>query len=148
MPHSLEAVAASADYKRSLLASCGPPAQGSAVVRKNLQSIKKVVQVLNLGNRAKSAHGQTYALTGDGRLSNSRIRDANAAEFRLNAFKALVDVAYVPDVFAKNHELWIPGKKLLKIVAQNHPTVDQGGLGSKFCRNLFNGERSAAVKHA
>ena len=148
MPHSLEAVAASADYKRSLLASCGPPAQGGAVVRKNLKGIQQVVQVLNLGNRAKSAHGQTYALTGNGRLSNSRIRDANAAEFRLNAFKALVDVAYVPDVFAKNHELWIPGKKLLKIVAQNHPTVDQGGLGSKFCRNLFNGERSAAVKHA
>ena len=148
MPHSLEAVAASADYKRSLLASCGPPAQGGAVVRKNLKGIQQVVQVLNLGNGAKSAHGQTYALTGNGRLANSRIRDANAAEFRLNAFKALVDVAYVPDVFAKNHELWIPGKKLLKIVAQNHPTVDQGGLGSKFCRNLFNGERSAAVKHA
>ncbi len=54
----------------------------------------------------------------------------------------------MPHIFAKNHELWIPGKKLLKIVAQNHPTVDQGGLGSKFCRNLYNGERSAAVKHA
>ena len=138
MPHSLEAVAASADYKRSLLASCGPPAQGGAVVRKNLQGIKQVVQVLNLGNRAKSAHGQTNALTSNSRLANSRIRDANAAKFRLHAFKALVDVANVPDVFAKNHSLWVSGKEGLKIVAQNHPTVDQGGLCSKFCGNLFN----------
>lgn len=121
-------MAASADYKRSLLASCGPPAQGGAVVRKNLQGIKQVVQVLNLGNRAKSAHGQTNALTSNSRLANSRIRDANAAKFRLHAFKALVDVANVPDVFAKNHGLWVSGKEGLKIVAQNHPTVDQGAF--------------------
>ena len=103
-----------------------------------MQGIQEVIKVLNLGNGAKSAHGQTYALSGDGCLADSGIRDPNAAKFRLHAFKALVDVANVPDVFAENHGLGVPAKKFLKIVAQNHPTVDHIGLSCEFCRNFFN----------
>src|SRR5689334_8618792 len=104
MPDAFQAMAARADDDRRLLPTGGAPAQRGQIVREDLQRIEDVVEILDLGDRTKAAHGRTDRLSGDGALADSRVHHPPHSMLFLEPEASLVDVAELADVFAEDDE--------------------------------------------
>src|SRR6185312_5305374 len=115
MPDALEPVSAGANDHRGGLAARGTVLQGRKVIAKWLQAVEKVVYILDLGDRPETAEGHADALAHDGEFPDAGIEDAVGAVSRLQARKALIDVADLPQVFAKGKHLWVAGKEFVEI---------------------------------
>ena len=113
-----------------------------------MHGVEQVVEVLDLGDRTQSAHGQSNALAGDGGLADSGVADAYGSEFGLHALKALVDVADVADVFAKNHGFGVAREQFFEVVAKYDASVNLWGVGRKLGGHDGNLEGGAAVQLA
>ena len=113
-----------------------------------MHGVQEVVEVLNLGDRTQSAHGQSDALTGDGGLADSGVADAHGSEFGLHPLETLVDVADVAHVFAKNHRFGVAREQCFEVVAKYDASVHLRGVGRKLGGHDGHSEGSAAVQLA
>src|SRR5687767_922646 len=101
MPDPLQSVPAGTNYKRAFLAAAGAVLKGGHIITEGLQAIQQIVEVLNLSNRPQAAHRHAYTLADDGGFANPYVSDAQLAVFFLQSCKALIDVTYFTEVFAK-----------------------------------------------
>src|SRR4051812_10965354 len=100
MPDALKPVPASADDDRSLLSTVRPPPKARQIVGDDLQSVKKVVQILDLGNWPQSSNRHADGFSNDGGFANSGIRDALRPIFFLKVRPTLVHTAKQSNVFS------------------------------------------------
>ena len=108
--HTFEAVSAGAHDKRTALLSLCTVVKGGHIVAQGLQSIKQVIQVLDLRDRPQSAQRQSHALPHDRKFANAGIEYPVRSVFGLEAGKALVYIADKTEVFTKCKNFWIAGK--------------------------------------
>src|SRR5438093_4474367 len=145
MPDSLQAMSARADDHRALLTAAGSPARHRQIVRKDLDGVEDVVQVLNLGDRPQSAKRRADRLADDRAFTNAGVGDAQLAVFRLQAGATLVDVAELSDVFAEDDHRRIAAESVIEAVVDDLESVQHWRIIG-ICRRHFRDWRSGAVQ--
>src|SRR5207237_9638020 len=114
VPDALETVALRADEHRRLLTPAGAPAQGRKVVRRELQRVQQVVDVLDVDDRPQTAQRRADPLTEDGGLADARVADAMHAVPRLQALEHEVHVSETAHVLSEDHETRIAREVLVE----------------------------------
>src|SRR5207245_6171904 len=107
MPDSDQAMPFRANYHRRLLSAHRPPVQRRKVVRRRLQRVEEVVEVLDIADRPQPAHGGADRLAEDRRLADPGVRQPQLSVLRLQSLEREVDVAQPADVLADDEDAWI-----------------------------------------
>ena len=137
MPDALEAVAAGADDQRGFLSADSTVTQGGQVVAEDLQAIKQVIEILDLGNGPEAAHGHAQSLPDDGGLADARIGNAQLAIFLLQAFQGLVHASDIAHVLAKDQRFRIFVENVIEVIYQDLAAIDHRSVIGIFRGHLF-----------
>src|SRR5690606_301734 len=128
MPNAFKSVSSGPDNKWCFLASFGSVMQRSQIVAYNIKCIKHIVQILNLGNRTKSAKCHTNTLTNNGCFPYTGICNARFAIFFLQAFQTLVYITNSTRIFAKNKDFRVFVQQGIKIIPNDGACIYQFGI--------------------
>src|SRR5690606_3062465 len=119
MPNAFKSVPSGPDNKWCFLASFGSVMQRSQIVAYNIKCIKHIVQILNLGNRTKSAKRHTNTLTNYGCFPYAGVCNTRFTILFLQAFQPLVYITYSTRVFSKNEYFRMFVQQGIKIIPNN-----------------------------
>src|ERR1700694_2246926 len=123
VPDADEPVTLGPDHERRLLTTDGAPVQRRQVIRRDLQCIEEVVEVLDVADRPQPAHRRADRLAEDRRLADARVGQTQVAVLRLQALEDEVDVAKLAHVLADDEDPWVAGEVRVEVADKDLPSV-------------------------
>ena len=128
MPNPDQAMPLGANDHRRLLPADRPPVQRRKVVRRRLQRVQEVVEVLDVADRPQPAHGGADRLAEDRRLADPGVRQPQLSVLCLQSLEHEVDVAQPADVLADDEDAWIAREVGVEVADEHLPAVDRRRL--------------------
>ena len=118
-------------------------AQRREVVRRDLERVEEVVDVLDIDDRAQPTHRDADPLPQDRRLADPRVDDALPAVLRLESLVDEVHVAQDADVLAHDHDARIARHVRVEAAQQHDAPIDGFGVGREACGRRRDAQRRA-----